>query len=299
MSPDWMGSYSMLYSSPSSCTWDGSICGNKSILQQKHVTRSSFSAHTRDWLNSTMGINSSLAIVSARLLPSDTQTLSFHSDAYQARPFLLWHFPEWFTHFRGCLQRVSFRPFHYSWADSSRALSLCSIALRLGATEKAEEGVGNPGSPALQSSSRMPQAAQQWAMQTSPQLGIPTGQSPTSASHCRYGHNTPPVPKLLVFHLSGPDMFFPAFSPPRSQLIDSSSWSLCCLSPSDGWAAVVSRERANELLLSFFSPSVSSEVTLRANGVSQLVWFIWFNVPPWPLGLAWPFIQAPWGPEAT
>lgn len=50
-------------------------------------------------------------------------------------------------------------------------------------------------------------------------------------------------------------------------------------------------ERANSSF-PFFFPSVSSEVTLRANGVSQLVWFIWFNVPPRPLGLAWPFIQA-------
>lgn len=93
--------------------------------------------------------------------------------------------------------------------------------------------------------------------------------------------------------------FFPAFSPPWAQLIDSSSWSSCCLSPSDGRAAVISRERANELLLYFFSLSVSSKVMLRANGVSQLVWFIWFNVPPWPLGLAWPFIQALKGPKAT
>lgn len=37
----------------------------------------------------------------------------------------------------------------------------------LGATGKAEEDVGKPGSPALPGSSRTPQAVQQWAMQTS------------------------------------------------------------------------------------------------------------------------------------
>lgn len=104
-------------------------------------------------------------------------------------------------------------------------------------------------------------------------------------------HNAP-FPELLFFHLPARRMAFQPSPHPATV------WLIVAVDPRalspprvGEQLSFPGSERANSSF-PFFFPSVSSEVTLRANGVSQLVWFIWFNVPPRPLGLAWPFIQA-------
>lgn len=108
---------------------------------------------------------------------------------------------------RGCLlQRVSFRPFHYSWADSSRTLAICSITLCLVLLERLRK--------MLASREVLPcRAAPGRPKQFSNEPCKPVGQSPTSASHCGYGHKTTPFPKLLFFHPSGLNMVFSSLLP--------------------------------------------------------------------------------------
>lgn len=107
---------------------------------------------------------------------------------------------------RGCLQRVSFRPFHCSWADSSRTLAICSIPLCLVLQARLRKMLASrevlpcrapPGHP----------------KQFSNEPCKPVGQSPTSASHCGSGHKITPFPKLLFFHPSGLNMVFVQPSP--------------------------------------------------------------------------------------